>query len=202
MLLGARDVKLGVLPWEEVHLRRVYQLEHQALHVVGERLDLLDLSVHQLQRNARLQHALVVAEELDLQVAIGVGAAQKDVPLLLLELVEGEGGPAVHLQISVQKEGLARRALPFLAPVHQHHAVLERRLEYSLVFVYLDLDVDRLEANFVFLTHDLVIYSLKAHTYLGTFHTVPTTPLNVILTATVAASNSRSAEPVFPPMSE
>jgi len=45
---------------------------------------------------------------------------------------------------------LCRRALPFLAPVHQHDALTKRFLEYDLVFVSFDLQADRLKTYFVF----------------------------------------------------
>ena len=151
-------------PGQEVHLRRIDQLEHQALYVVRQRLDLLDLRVDQLQGDARVQHLLAEAEELDLQIAVGVSLAQQDEPFLLLELVEREGGEAVHLQVAVEEEGLARRALPLLAPVHQHHTVPERRVEHRLVLVYLDLDVNRLETNLVLFAHDCALSPLGVHT--------------------------------------
>ena len=97
---------------------------------------------------------LVVVGKLDDQIAVGVGAAQEDVPLLALVLRQREGGVFVHLHVAFQDKRFARRALPFLAPVHQHHALTKRLLEYVFVFVGFDLDADRLEINLV-LGHDL-----------------------------------------------
>ena len=56
--------------------------------------------------------------------------------------------------VALEDEGLAGGALPFLAAVHEHDALLGRGAQDVLILVDLDLDADRLETNDVLLAHD------------------------------------------------
>jgi hypothetical protein len=55
-----------------VHLRGI---EHQPVDVVRERLERFDTELLGLLRNAAAQDLLVVVDQLDLEVGLGVGAA-------------------------------------------------------------------------------------------------------------------------------
>src|SRR3954452_16591917 len=102
---------------------------------------------------AGAERALVVVDELDLEVGVGVGAAQQRPALGLLEVRQREGRVAVEADVAVEQEGLARRALALLAAVHEHDALAEGGVEDGLVLVGLHLDADRLEADCVGLPH-------------------------------------------------
>ena len=96
---------------------------------------------------------LVVVDELDLEVRVGVGAAEQRPPLGLLEIGQRERGVAVEIDLAVQDERLARRALTLLAAVHEHDALPEGRVEDRLFLVDLDLDADGFETNGMRLAH-------------------------------------------------
>src|SRR5262249_10232268 len=70
-----------------------------------------------------------------------------------LEVGERERRVAVEVDLAVQQERLAGRALTFLAAVHQHDALPEGGVEDRLVLVDLELDPHGLEARDVLLTH-------------------------------------------------
>ena len=82
-----------------------------------------------------------------------MGAAEEDVSLLQLVIGQGKGRVALHVDVAVEEEGLARGALPLLAAVHQHHALPEGGVEDGFVLVGLDLDPDRFEAHRVLGSH-------------------------------------------------
>jgi hypothetical protein len=85
-----------------------------------------------------------------------VGAAEQGQAFLLLEIRQCEGRVAVQLDVlAVQDEGLAGRALAFLAAVHERDALLGGRAQDGLVRVDLDLDADRLEPDVVLVPHRL-----------------------------------------------
>ena len=71
-------------------------------------------------RRAGVQDLLVVVDELDLEVRIGVRPAQQRPPLGLLEVGQRERRVAVEVDVAVEQERLARRALTLLAAVHEH----------------------------------------------------------------------------------
>ncbi len=83
--------------------------------------------------------------------------AQQREALLLLVVGQGEGGVPVQLDVvAVEHERLAGGALPLLAAVHEHDALLGGGTQDRLVLVDLDLDADRLEPHDVLLTHDFL----------------------------------------------
>ncbi len=74
--------------------------------------------------------------------------AQQRVALVLLEVGQRERRVLVELDVfAIEDERFAGRALAFLAPVHEHEALLERGSQHGLRFVNLDLDADGLEAH-------------------------------------------------------
>jgi hypothetical protein len=80
--------------------------------------------------------------------------AQQRVALLLLVVRQREGRVAVEVDLAVEQERLASRALALLAAVHEHQALPEGGVEDRLVLVDLHLDPDGLQACDVLLTHD------------------------------------------------
>ena len=152
VLVGAGDPDVDVLAAVERHLA-VLDAQHEPADVAGERLDRLDARAHGAQRDPAAQDLLVVVDELDLEVRHGMGLAQQGPALVELELRQREGRVAVEVDLAVQQEGLARRALPLLAAVHQHQALAEGAVEDRLVLVDLEVDPDRLEPDRVLLAH-------------------------------------------------
>ena len=120
---------------------------------MGQRLERLDAQLLGLLGNAAAQDLLVVVDQLDLEVGLGVGAAQQRPPLLLLEVVERERGVLVQVNLAVEQKRLAGRALALLAAVHEHQPLTEGAAENCLVLVDLELDADRLQPDVVLLSH-------------------------------------------------
>ena len=149
----AGDGDVHVLPRVERQLRRVLQGQNETAQVAGQRLDRLHAGLDDLDRHARAEHLLVVVDELHGQVAVGMRAAEEDISLLQLVIGQGKGRVALHVDVAVEEEGLARGALPLLAAVHQHHALPECGIEDGFVLVGLDLDPDRFEAHRVLGSH-------------------------------------------------
>ena len=149
----ARDRDVDVLAGVELDLGRLQQLELEPPDVVGELLDRGDARLRLHQREARLEHVLVVVDQLDLEVGQGVGAAQQRPALLLLEVGQRERRVAVEVDLAVEQERLAGGALPLLAAVHQLQALPEGGVEDGLVLVDLEVDPDRLEPDVVLFTH-------------------------------------------------
>ena len=107
------------------------------------------------QRQPAPDDLLVVVEELDHQVLVGVRPAEQGLALLLLEVRQGERRVAVELDVlALEDEGLAGGALAFLAAVHELDALLGGGAQDRLVLVDLDLDADRLEPDDVLVTHE------------------------------------------------
>src|SRR5262249_57654821 len=80
---------------------------------------------------------------------------QQRVTLLLLKVGQRERGVLVEFDVlAVEQERLAGGALPFLAAVHQHDALLEGGAQDRLLLADLDLDADGLEAHHVLIAHD------------------------------------------------
>ena len=133
---------------------RLAQLEAEAPDVVGERLDGLDLARSPSTiGDAAAQDLLVVVDELDLDVGQRVRPAQQRVALRLLEVGQRERRVAIEVDLAVEQERLAGRALPLLAAVHEHDPLPEGGVEDRLVLVDLELDADRLEPRDVLLAH-------------------------------------------------
>ena len=108
-----------------------------------------------LDRQAGADHLLVVVEQLDREVFVGVRPAQQRVAFL--ELVVGQRErrvPVVLDVVAVQDERLAGGALALLAAVHEHDALLGRGPQDGLVLGDLDLDAYRLEPHDVLVGHD------------------------------------------------
>ena len=124
---------------------------------MGDRLVRDDLGDRLLDRLPGPDHLLVVVEQLDRHVLVDVRPAQQGEALLPLEVGQRERRVLVELDVlAVEHERLAGRALPFLAAVHEHEALLERRAQDRLVLVDLDLDADRLEPHDVLVAHRMV----------------------------------------------
>ncbi len=120
------------------------------------RLDRDDLGHRLLDGQPGADHLLVVVEELDPQVLVRVGPAQQRVSLLQLVVGQREGGVLVELDVlAVEDEGLAGRALAFLAAVHEHDSLLRRGTQDVLVLTDLDVDPDGLEVDDVAVGHGL-----------------------------------------------
>jgi hypothetical protein len=80
--------------------------------------------------------------------------AEQRVALLLLVVGQRERRVLVELDVvAVEDEGFTRRALPLLAAVHEHDALLECAAEDRLVLVDLYLDADRLEPHDMLVGH-------------------------------------------------
>jgi hypothetical protein len=132
------------------------QSDDEMPHVVRDRFvrDHLDRALPEGQ--TRGDHLLVVVEELDDEVLVGVGPAEQRQAFLLLEFWEREGRVAVEFDVlAVQHERLAGGALALLAAVHERDALLGRGAQDGLVRVDLDLDADRLEPDGVLLAQRL-----------------------------------------------
>jgi hypothetical protein len=80
-------------------------------------------------------------------------SAQQRPALLLLEVVEREVGGFVEVDLAVEQERLAGRALTLLAAVHEHEALPERAAQDRLVLVDFEFDAHRLQADVVGLSH-------------------------------------------------
>jgi hypothetical protein len=94
-------------------------------------------------------------EQLDGEVLVSVRPAQQRVAFLLFKVGQRERGVLVELDIlTVEHERLAGGALPFLAAVHQHDALLEGGAQNRLLLADLDVDADGLEAHHVLVAHD------------------------------------------------
>ncbi|MCO5555079.1 hypothetical protein L7F22_008619 [Adiantum nelumboides] len=154
-LLGPGADEVHVLPGEELDLRRLDQLDGQVPHVVGDGLDRHDLDHALGEGQAGPDDLLVVVEQLDRQVLVGVRPAEEGRTLLLLVVGQGERRVGVVLDVlALEHEGLAGRALALLAAVHELDALLGRGAKDVLVLVDLDLDADGLEPNDVFVAHE------------------------------------------------
>ena len=153
VLLVAGDRDVDVLAGLEDERLVVLDAEVQPPDVAGELLDGLDPGRHRPDRRARLQDLLVVVDQLDLEVRVRVGPAQQDPPLGLLEVGQRERRVAIEVDVAVEQERLARRALALLAAVHEHEPLAEGRVEDRLLLVDLDLEADGLEADGVRVAH-------------------------------------------------
>ena len=155
-LAGIGDREVHVLTGEELDLLARDLLDHQVAHVVGDLLVGEHLDGALPDAEAAAEDLLVVVEELDHQVVVGVGAAEERLAVLALLVGEGEGRVLVEIDVvhvALEDEGLAGGALPFLTTVHQLHALLEGSTQDRLVLVDLDLDTHGLEANPVLVAH-------------------------------------------------
>src|SRR3954452_6584950 len=153
LVLVAGDADVDVLARPERQRLVVLDAHAQGPDVMRERLDLRDPGHHRPQRRAAVDRLRVEVDQLDLEVGVGVGAAQQRPALGLLEVRQRERRVAIEVDVAVEQEGLARRALALLAPVHEHQPLPERGIEEGLVLVGLHLDADRLEPNGVLLAH-------------------------------------------------
>ena len=149
------DGDVHVLAGEELDLVRLDQPQDQVPHVVGDRVLGHHLRHALLDRQAGADHLLVVVQQLDRDVLVGVRPAQQRVALL--ELVVGQRErrvPVVLDVLALEDERLAGGALAFLAAVHEHDSLLGGGAQDVLVLVDLDLDADRLEAHDMLVGHD------------------------------------------------
>ena len=122
-------------------------------HVVRDRVVGDDLGHRLLDRQPGPDHVLVEVQQLDRHVLVNVRPAEQREALLTLEVGQRERRVTVELHlIAVEQERLAGGALPLLAAVHEHDALLGRAAQDRLVLVDLDLDADRLEPDDVLLT--------------------------------------------------
>ena len=153
MFLGARDHQIGVLTGPELVAVRFDQFQFERHDVPGEVGEFGDPGPELLQRNRVAQLLLVEVDKFDLAVAVGVRLAQQHKSFLALVIGQGEGGVAVHLDVTVEQKRLARRALALPAAVHQRNTLTERRIQDGFVLVDLDLEIHRLEPDVVGLTH-------------------------------------------------
>jgi hypothetical protein len=83
---STRNGEVQVLPGEKLDLRWLNQSDHQMAHVMSYRLVGDDLRDCLLDRQPGPNDVLVVVQQLDRQVLIGVCPAQQGVPLLLFEV--------------------------------------------------------------------------------------------------------------------
>ena len=153
LLLVAGDADVDVLAGPEGQRLVALDPQAQRADVVGQRLDRRHARLTRADRAAAVDDVLVVVDQLDLEVGVGMGAAQQRPALGLLEVGQRERRVAVEVDVAVQQEGLAGRALALLAAVHQHQALPEGGVEDGLVLVRLHLDADRLEPDGVLLAH-------------------------------------------------
>ena len=152
---GPGYLDVHVLTREELDVRGLDQPQHQVPHVVGDRVLGHHLRDGAGDRQAGADHVLVVVEQLDGEVLIGVRPAQQRVAFLPFEVGQRERGVPVELDVlAVEHERLAGRALPLLAAVHEHDALLEGGAQDRLLLADLDLDADGLEAHHVLVAHD------------------------------------------------
>ena len=146
--------EVHVLAGEELDLLGLDELDDQVAQVVGHRLVRDDLDGALPQRQPAADDLLVVVEELDHQVLVGVRPAEQGLPLVPLEVGQRERRVAVELDVlTLEDEGLAGGALALLAAVHELDALLGGGAQDGLVLVDLDLDADRLEPDDVLVTH-------------------------------------------------
>ena len=154
-LLGVRDREVQVLAREELQrlVRSVSRTTRWRRSCVTFSFDTTS-TVDLLDRQPGLDHLLVVVEQLDREVLVGVGPAQQGEALLLFVIGQREGRvPVVFDVVAVEDERLAGRALPFLAAVHEHDALLGGGAQDRLVLGDVDLDPDRFEPDAVLLCH-------------------------------------------------
>jgi len=157
LVLGPRDPDVDVLAGVELQPAGIAHAQDEPADVARKLLDGLDLGGRGDDRHAAAQHLLVVVQQLDLDVGQRVRTAQQRVPLRLLEVGQGERRVAIEVDVAVEQERLAGRALPLLAAVHEHDALAESGGEDRLVLVDLHLDADGLQPRGVLLTHDRVL---------------------------------------------
>jgi hypothetical protein len=153
VLVGSGNQDVDVLARVEVELETILHPQNEPADVAGQLLNRHDGRPHGAQRDPAAQDLLVEVDQLDLEVGHGMRLAQQRPALLLLVVGQREGRVAVHVDLSVEQERLARRALPLLAAVHQHQALTEGGVEDRLVLVDLDLDPDGLELDGVGVVH-------------------------------------------------
>src|SRR6202044_1679391 len=107
-----------------------------------------------LDRQAGPDHLLVVVEQLDGDVLVGMRPAQQGVALIELVIRERERRVTVVLNVlALEDERLARGALALLAAVHEHDALLGRGPQDRLILTDLDFDADRLKPYDVLVGH-------------------------------------------------
>ncbi len=122
--------------------------DNEVTHVVRDVLIRHDLDDCLLDRQPGMDHLLVVVEQFDGQVFIGMCPAEQRETFLLLVIRKGERRVPVVIDIvAVEDEGFARGALTFLAAVHEHDSLLRGGAQDCLVLVDLDLDAHWLEAH-------------------------------------------------------
>src|SRR5206468_9451421 len=86
---------------------------------------------------------------------VDVRPAEQREALLSLEVGQRERRVAVEFHLlTVEQERFAGGALPLLAAVHEHDALLGRAAQDRLVLVELDLDANRLEPDDGLFSHD------------------------------------------------
>ena len=154
MLLGARDGDAHVLAGVETQSGVIGHPQPHQRNVMRQAGNRFDFGLRGDHGKPRADHVLVVVDQFDFEIAVGMPATQQDITFIALVVGQRERRVPVHLDVALQHEGLARRALPFLAPVHQHDALPERRVENRLVLVGLDVDAHRFETNLMGLAHE------------------------------------------------
>ena len=87
VLVAAGDLDVDVLTRVELQPPGVDGTQDEATNVVGQRLDGRDARLERLQRYPAAQHLLVEVDQLDLEVGLGMGAAQQRPALLQLVVV-------------------------------------------------------------------------------------------------------------------
>ena len=111
---------------------------------MGKRRDATHLPLEVLDRDRVGEKLLVVVQELDLEIAEGERAAEKDVFLIALHVTEREGRVFLEVDFTVNQDRFAAGALAFLAAMGHRDALAERCVENCFVFFDLDIDADRL----------------------------------------------------------
>lgn len=149
MLVGARDVQVGVLTGLEVELAGLDRLEPKRHDVAGHGFDAQHLGADVLNRDPTEEFVLVEVEQLDGAVTERTRAAQQHEPVVDLRVVAGEGGVVLHLNLAVENVGLAGRTAAFAAPVHEVDALTEGGVQNVLVLADVHLEVHRVEGDLV-----------------------------------------------------
>src|SRR5580658_388545 len=153
-LIRAGHGDVHVLAREELEISLGNQPQHQVPHVVRDRLVGHDLGLGVLDRQSGPDHLLVVVQQLDRDVFVDVRPAQQREAFFLLEVGQRERRVLVQLHVvAVEQERLAGRALPLLAAVHEHEALVEGGPQDRLLLIDLDLDANWLEPDDVLIAH-------------------------------------------------
>src|SRR4029077_15160876 len=98
------------------------------------------------------QQLLVEVEQLDLEVAVGVGSTEQHVLGLPLVIRQSERRVLQHFDVAADEARLTGAALALFAAMHEGDALTERRLQNGLALLDVHFDADGLETHFVHLS--------------------------------------------------